>query len=422
MAVYIYKAVDRQGKIIKGEMEASSEMDLTTKLAKSGYLAVNISFKPAVKTSEVSLGNLFKKKPAKVDPQNLVIFTRQFATIVKAAIPLIEGLGILAEQTEDRALKPALHQVVHDVEGGYSLSQAMSKHPGVFSELYVNTVIAGESAGILDKVLLRLSTMLEDDTQTHANIMAALRYPIMVVIALVAAVFILSTLIVPQFAKIYREAKVALPLPTQVMIVVSNILLGPWRDKGSVVLIILWFVIILGIFGGFFFFLIFLINTKQGRFIWDGLKFKLMIVGKVYTKITMLRFASMLNVLYQSGLPVLKTLDIVGMTIGNVVLTKEIEVIKRDVSDGKGISGAVLNSKFFPRLVGYMISVGEKSGSLPMMLDSLCDYFNLEVKTIIRNLTTMIEPIMTAVLGVVVMFMALAIFLPLWSLIQVFKV
>ncbi|MFH0790614.1 MAG: type II secretion system F family protein [Candidatus Omnitrophota bacterium] len=421
MAVYIYKAVDRQGKIIKGEMEASSEMDLTTKLAKSGYLAVNISFKPVVKASDVSFGNLFKKKPAKVDPQNLVIFTRQFATIVKAAVPLIEGLGILAEQTEDRALKPTLHQVVHDVEGGHSLSQAMSKHPGVFSELYVNTVIAGESAGILDKVLLRLSTMLEDDTQTRANIMAALRYPIMVVIALVIAVFVLSTLIVPQFAKIYREAKVALPLPTQVMIVVSNILLGPWRDKGNVALILLWFVIILGIFGGFFFFLIFLINTKQGRFIWDGWKFKLMIVGKVYTKITMLRFASMLNVLYQSGLPVLKTLDIVGMTIGNVVLTREIEEIKRDVSDGKGISGAVLNSKFFPRLVGYMISVGERSGSLPMMLDSLCDYFNLEVKTIIRNLTTMIEPVMTAVLGTVVMFMALAIFLPLWSLIQVFK-
>jgi type IV pilus assembly protein PilC len=135
----------------------------------------------------------------------------------------------------------------------------------------------------------------------------------------------------------------------------------------------------------------------------------------------MLRFATMLNVLYQSGLPVLKTLDIVGMTIGNVILTKEIDGIKRDVADGKGISGGVLNSKFFPRLVGYMISVGEKSGSLPMMLDSLCEYFNLEVRTTVKNLTALIEPIMTAVLGLVVMGMALAIFLPLWNLIQIFK-
>jgi type II secretory pathway component PulF len=163
------------------------------------------------------------------------------------------------------------------------------------------------------------------------------------------------------------------------------------------------------------------IGTKQGRFFWDGLKFKVIIFNKVYIKMTMLRFASMLSVLYQAGLPVLKTLDIVSLTIGNAVLAKEIEAIKRDVADGKGISGAVLNSKFFPRLVGYMISVGEKSGSLPMMMDSLCDYFDLEVKNAIKNLTTMIEPIMTAVLGTAVLGMALAIFLPMWSMIQVLK-
>ena len=147
----------------------------------------------------------------------------------------------------------------------------------------------------------------------------------------------------------------------------------------------------------------------------------MLIVGKIYTKITMLRFASMLSVLYQAGLPVLKTMDIVALTIGNVVLSKEIEKIKHDVSDGKGISGAVLNSKFFPRLVGYMISVGEKSGSLSLMLDSLCQFFESDVRSMVRNLTTMIEPVMTAILGVVVMGMCLAIFLPLWSMIQVVK-
>ncbi len=173
--------------------------------------------------------------------------------------------------------------------------------------------------------------------------------------------------------------------------------------------------------GGLVFLFRWIINTKKGRFVWDGLKFKAAIIGKVYTKITMLRFASMLSVLYQAGLSVLKTMDIVSKTIGNVVLQKEIEKIKRDVADGKGISGAVLNSKFFPRLVGYMISIGEKSGSLPLMLDSLCDYFSVEVKTTTRNLTSLIEPIMTAVLGVVVMGMALAIFLPLWGMMKVFK-
>lgn len=405
MPIYIYRAVDSKGKIVKGELEASGEIEVTTQLAKIGYLPISISFK-SVKT--ISFWDNLFQRTKKVRPDALVVFTRQFATIIKAAVPIIEGLGVLAEQSEDPALREALNQVTHDVEGGASLSFAMSKHPGVFSDLYVNTVIAGESAGVLDKVLLRLAHMLEDDFETRANINAAMRYPIMVVIALFVALFVLSVFVIPQFAKIYMEAKVALPLPTQIMMLISTLI----REY--------WFITFPALIGSFFLVRWF-INTKQGRFLWDSWKFKMIIVGKVYIKITMLRFASMLSVLYQAGLPVLKTMDIVGMTIGNVVLAKEIEAIKRDVADGKGISGGILNSKLFPRLVGYMVSVGEKSGSLPLMLDSLCEYFTLEVRTIIKNLTTMIEPLMTAVLGVIVMGMALAIFLPLWNLIQLFK-
>lgn len=405
MPIYIYKAADSKGKIIKGELEADGEVEVTTQLAKIGYLPISISFKSAKAAS--SWGRLFKKVK-RVNVQNLVIFTREFATIIKAAVPIIEGLGVLAEQAEDPALKEALNRIIHDVEEGSSLSLAMAKHPGVFSDLYVNTVIAGESAGVLDKVLLRLSRMLENDQETRMSIMAALRYPIMVMGALLVAVFILSVFVIPQFAKIYMDMKVALPLPTQILIFVSNILRHYWF-------------IVLPVLLGLGFLFRWFINTPKGRFLWDGLKFKVAIMGKVYAKITMLRFASMLSVLYQAGLPVLKTMDIVGMTIGNVVLAKEIEAVKRDVADGKGISGAVLSSKFFPRLVGYMISVGEKSGALPLMLDSLCEYFDLEVKTTLKNLTTLIEPIMTAILGVVVMGMAMAIFLPLWNMIQVLK-
>jgi type II secretory pathway component PulF len=403
MPIYVYKAADSKGKIIKGELEASGEVEVTTQLAKIGYLPISISFKSA----KAARGGLLKKIK-RVKPQNLVIFTRQFATIIKAAVPIIEGLGVLAEQSEDPALKEALNQIIHDVEEGSSLSLAMAKHPGVFSELYVNTVIAGESAGVLDKVLLRLSQMLENDQETRMGIMAALRYPIMVMGALLVAVFILSVFVIPQFAKIYMDMKATLPLPTQILILVSNILRHYWF-------------IVLPVLLGLGFLFKWFINIPKGRFLWDGLKFKFVIMGKLYAKITMLRFASMLSVLYQAGLPVLKTMDIVGMTIGNVVLAKEIEAIKREVADGKGISGAVLSSKFFPRLVGYMISVGEKSGALPLMLDSLCEYFNLEVKTTLKNLTTLIEPIMTAILGLVVMGMALAIFLPLWNMIQVLK-
>ncbi|MFH1398062.1 MAG: type II secretion system F family protein [Candidatus Omnitrophota bacterium] len=408
MGIYIYKAVDSSGKMIKGEMEAASEVELTTQLAKTGYLAVSINFKKQVLPSKSIFEiNLFNTKKT-VKQEAVVVFTRQFATIIKAAIPIIEGLGVLAEQAEDPVLKEALKQIVRDVEGGISLSQSMAKHPGVFSPLYVNTVIAGESGGVLDKVLLKLSKVMEDDFETRTNIMAALRYPIMTIIALVIAIVVLSVFVVPQFAKVYLDAKMNLPLPTQVMIMISNVLIHQWY-------------LVIGAAAGVFFGVKQYIATKPGRFFWDGLKFKIIIFNKVYIKMTMLRFASMLSVLHQAGLPVLKTLDIVSLTIGNAILAKEVEAIKRDVSDGKGISGAVLNSKFFPRLVGYMISVGEKSGSLPMMLDSLCDYFDLEVKNAIKNLTTMIEPVMTAFLGAAVLGMALAIFLPMWSMIQVLK-
>jgi type II secretory pathway component PulF len=405
MPIYVYKAVDSKGKIIKGELEAGGELEVSTKLAKIGYLPISIGFKE--KRVTPLTGGIFKRAK-RVNPQSLVIFTRQFATIVKAAVPIVEGLGVLAEQSEDPALRKALNQIVHDVEGGVSLSAAMARHPAVFSELYINTVIAGESAGILDKVLLRLSQVLEEDQETHGNIIAAMRYPIMVVFALFIAVFVLSVFVIPNFAQIYIDMDVSLPLPTQIMIITGNLLRHYWYVT---------FPVLMGIVFLFRWF----INTRRGRFLWDGLKFKTAVFGKVYSKIVMLRFASMLSVLYQAGLPVLKTLDIVRMTIGNVVLAKELEAVKRDVADGKGISGAVLNSKYFPRLVGYMISVGEKSGALPLMLDSLCDYFTLEVRTTIKNLTTLIEPIMTAILGVVVMGMALAIFLPMWGMIRVFK-
>ncbi len=405
MPIYVYKAADAAGKLVKGEIEAGGELEVTTQLAKLGYLPISISFKAE------------KAKPPKADilmgrhkasPQSLIIFTRQFATIIKSGIPITEGLGVLTEQTEDPALKNALGQITSNVAGGISLSQAMLKYPQVFSELYVNTVVAGETAGVLENVLFKLSIMLENDYDTRTNIMAALRYPIMVVIALVIAVLVLSVSVIPPFAKIYMDAKIKLPLPTQIMIIFSDTLRFRWY-------------ILLPLIAGAFFGSRWYINTEGGRLWWDGLKFKMAIIGKIYTKITMLRFCSMLNVLYQAGLPVLKTMDIVGSTIGNAVLTKEVEKIKQSLAEGKGISQALLNSRFFPRLVGFMISVGEKSGSLTTMLDSLYEYLNIEVKSAVKNLTGLIEPVMTAVLGIVVLGMCLAIFLPLWSMIEVMK-
>ncbi len=419
MPLYSYVAIDKKGKSIKGQIEAPNELEASTQLARSGYMPLKIAFKGEKK--EKGLGKLFKKRVRPVSRQALIVFTRQFATMVKAAVPIVEGLGILAEQTDDMSLKEALHSIVRDVEGGEKLSDALLKHPNVFSQLYVNSVVAGEAGGVLDKVLLRLADVMEEDEETRMGVKSALRYPAMVVVALIVAIIIFSVKVIPAFSQVYAGLKAELPLPTKILIGVSHFLQGPWRDSHVIWLKLLWYVILIG--GVFLIFQLirFFINTPKGRLWWDGQKFKMPVMGPLYTKMVMLRFASMLNVLYQAGLPILKILDIVKITVGNVVLAQEMEVVKKDVADGKGISGAILASRFFPRMVGYMISVGERTGALPTMLDSLCEYFSLEVKVAMKNLVSLIEPLITLVMGVVVAFLALGIFLPMWNLIQVVK-
>jgi len=406
MPVYVYKAINVKGRSVKGSIDALSELDASTKIAKLGYTPVSIGLK--IDKSASFLSRIFKKKVKKASAKSLIVFTRQFAVIVKAAVPVVEGLGVLAEQSESASLKDALHKIVRDVEEGQKLSEAMSRHPAVFSELYVNTVLAGESGGVLDKVLMRLADVMEEQKDILDSLKSAMRYPVMVVIALIVAVFILSVLVIPQFAKVYASFKASLPLPTQIMILIGKLTKDYW---------FVTFPILIGLFK----LAKFIINTPRGRLWWDGLKFKIVVFGVIYNKIVMLRFSSMLNVLYQAGLPILKILDIVKITIGNVVLAQEIDKVRKEVSDGKGISGGVLSSKLFPRLVGYMISIGEKTGSLPLMLDSLCDYFTMEVRVAMRNFAALIEPLMTLVLGVVVAFMALSIFLPMWNLMQAVK-
>ena len=328
MPLYSYKAVDSKGKKVEGTLEAGSESDVSTQLAKLGYMPVSISFKgdKAGKST---------KKFLKASEAALIVFTRQFSTIIKAAVPIVEGLGVLAEQSEDLALKQALHQVVHDIEEGLKLSEAMAKHPGVFSDLYVSTVVAGEAGGVLDKVLMRLAIVLEEERTTKDSVGAALRYPIMVTGALFIAIIVLSIFVMPQFMKIYSGMGLDLPLPTQIMIIVSNLLKNYWF-------------ITFPSMAGIFFLAKFILNTTWGRKWFDGFKFTMPIFGKVYTKVVMLRFASMLNVLYQAGLPILKIMDIVKITVGNVVLAKEIDNIKRMSPTVKACRVVFLPLSYFP--------------------------------------------------------------------------
>jgi type II secretory pathway component PulF len=317
-------------------------------------------------------------------------------------------LGILSEQTESLTLKDVLKKVMHDIEGGASLSQAISKFPNVFSDLYVNSVVAGEAGGVLDTVLLRLAELMERDSETSANVRGALQYPIITLVAMSIASFILVIFVVPRFASIYGRFKEQLPLPTRVLIGANYLIVN------------YWYLLIAGA-AAFGFLFHRYASTKNGRFQIDLIKLKLPVFGNLFMKVAMGRFSAMLMTLNSSGLPILRSLEIVSVTVGNAVIGREIELLRRSVADGRGISGSILESKVFPPMVGHMISIGETTGALDDMLASVASYYDLEVKSMIKNLTTLIEPIMTAVLGVVVLGMALAIFLPLWNMIQLFK-
>ncbi len=401
MPTYRYKAKDPKGKTITGTITVANEAAVTARLERMGNTPLSITGeKPSV--WNISFG------PQRVKIDHMVAFTRQFATIVKAGVPIVQGLGILSEQTESTTLKDVLKKVMRDIEGGASLSQAISKFPNIFSDLYVNSVVAGEAGGVLDTVLLRLAELMERDSETAANVRGALQYPIITLVAMGIASFILVVFVVPRFASIYGRFKEQLPLPTRVLIGANYLIVHHW------------YFLIAGV-ATFGFLFHRYASTRNGRFQIDLIKLRLPVFGVLFMKVAMGRFSAMLMTLNSSGLPILRSLEIVAATVGNAVIGREIDLLRRSVADGRGISGSILESKIFPPMVGHMISIGETTGSLDDMLSSVASYYDLEVKSMIKNLTTLIEPIMTAILGVVVLGMALAIFLPLWNMIQLFR-
>lgn len=321
---------------------------------------------------------------------------------------MVRSLKILSDQSEHKGFKQILEAIERDVEGGASLSKALNRYPKIFSDLYVNSVAAGETGGVLDLVLVRLATMLERDQQIASEVRAALRYPMMVSIAISAAVIFMLMFIVPRFAAIYGRFGKQLPLPTRVLIAAHEFLLKGWM-------------IYIPVSAVAFFLFRWILSTSAGRYQWDRMKLDLPIFGVLFRKIVMTRFSSMLAFLYASGLPILKALDVISRAVGNVVIKREIEQLSRSVTEGKGLAGGLEKGRYFPALVRHMIAVGEATGKLDVVLSSVVAYYEQEVQHAISGLNSLIEPLLTFVLGIVVLGLALAIFLPMWNMTQLFK-
>jgi len=401
MTIFKYKTIDQAGNPAEGVIEASNGDSAARKLLAKKLTPVKI-----VENKASSSGKgRFAVKP-RVKQDDIIVFTRQLVTLLKAGVPLLSALDALAEQTENDDMHDVISSLYKNIENGKSLSEALQKHSNVFSELYISSVRAGEMGGALDDILVRMAELMEYDRETKARIKAAMRYPVIVVISLVVAFIALMMLVVPKFIDMFSKLGVDLPLPTKILIGLHALISGYWPYL--LALVILTAVA-----------LRFWLKTERGTFVWDGIKLKLPVFGPLVLKTAMSRFTRMLETLNKSGLPILRSLEIVSTTVGNVVVGKEILKAGVGIRKGEGIAVPLRRSTFFPPMVIRMISIGEQSGSLDDMLRNVSNHYEMEVEYAVKNLSTLIEPILTVVLGGIVLFLALAIFLPMWDLTKI---
>ena len=408
MPVYEYRALSSSGKTVKGILDADSDMVAREKLRASGIFPVEIKeavSKPKGLPSEPgSVVRLLRG----VRPTEISVMTRQLSTLLGAGVPLIGSLESLVAQITNPTFKRVMAQVKESVNEGNSLALSLSQHPKVFSSIYVNMVESGEASGSLDVVMDRLADFGEHQQALRSRFKAALAYPIFMSIVGTIVLFVLVTFIVPNITKVFTEMRQALPLPTVVLIEVSDFLLS------------FWWIILLGLFCG----IVILRRMKRrprGRSLWDKLKLSMPIVGPLNQKIALGRFARTLASLLQSGVSLISALQIVSRIVDNVLIQDVIEKAGDEIQKGQSLAGSLSQSPWFPSMAVQMISVGEQSGELEGMLYKIAESQEKEVESQITALTSMLEPVMILVMGVIVGFIVFSIILPIIEMSQMIR-
>ncbi len=402
MATFKYKARSESGKSVSGSLDAPSRETVVNHLEEMGYTPVSVKEET---TGGKGGGDLFARFE-KVKGKDLVMMTRQLHSLIRSGIPILTSLSILEKQCESLPLKKALTAIQDKITGGASFSDSLRAFPKIFSELYVNTVLAGETGGALPEVLDRLAGLLEAEQETRKAVKSAVRYPIIALVVMTAAFFILNIVVIPKFATIYGQVGVKLPLPTQIMMASSKVINNYWY-------------VLIGVFIAIFIGFIRFNKTKFGHYQVDKIKLKLPIFGPLFTKLAMFRFTKMLATLERSGVPILKIIEIVSLTVGNDIIGEELMGLRDEVKDGKGLSHSILKRPIFPPMVSNMLSVGEETGRLDEMAESIAYYYDQEIKYTVATLTDLIEPLLTVFIAGGVLLFALAIFLPMWDMITV---
>src|SRR6202158_2257529 len=397
MPDYKYQGTSRSGGSVSGVMTASNKTELATLLKRQQITATKMTEK-GKEFNMPTFGGGVKAK-------ELAIFTRQFSVMIDAGLPLVQCLEILASQQENKTFQKVLVGTRSAVEGGSNLSSAMKQYPKVFDPLYSNMVEAGETGGILDTILQRLSTYIEKNVKLKAAVKSALIYPIGVLTIAGGVIFLLLWKVVPIFATLFAGLGVDLPLPTKIVIGLSNFV-------GSI-----FGLLMLVALGGAIFGLKVWYGTSQGRFVLDTIVLKLPVLGILMRKIAVARFTRTLGTLISSGVPILEGLDITAKTAGNAVVERALMKVRKELEEGKSLTEPLRETDVFPGMVTQMIGVGEQTGAMDAMLQKIADFYEDEVDAAVKDLLTALEPVMIVFLGVVVGGVVISMYLPLFSLI-----
>lgn len=397
MPVYTWVAETKKGRKLKGELEAADERIALSQLKRRNLTVKKLKPKPKDIFESVSW------MQPKVKSKDIVVFTRQFSTMIDAGLPLVQGLTILAEQSENKTFKTILKEITKDVEGGSTLAEAMKKHPKVFDELFVNLVAAGEVGGILDTILRRLADYIEKAEKLKKRIKGAMTYPLVVVAIAIIVIAVILIFVIPVFEDMFAGFGAALPAPTQLVVNMSRFV------KGNFHFIIIGLVaIIVGIKQ--------YRHSEQGRKATDGLLLKLPIFGELLRKVAVSRFTRTLGTMIQSGVPILDSLEIVAKTSGNVILEEIIYEVRGSIAEGQTIAEPLSETDIFPGMVVQMISVGEATGALDTMLSKIADFYDDEVDAAVDALTSMLEPLLMLFLGGSIGGLVIAMYLPIFQM------
>ncbi len=406
MPKYSYQALNETGTAVSGEIEADSQETAANLLSARGYVPTRIAARGgiAVKFN----WTLIKARLTPIKAPELILFTKQLKTMLRSGVPILKLLEVLEHQTENANLKMVIGSIAQDIREGSSLYDAFRRHPKAFSPLYCSMVQAGEASGALPEILDRLTYITEHEHKVRSDIKSAMQYPMIVVTFLVIAFFVLLTFVIPKFIGIFTRAGIELPLPTKICMVLYQLMIDYWMVM-----------IAAAAAGGIA--LYYYLSTEQGKYYFHSTLMRIPVLGPLFLKAAMSRFASIFSILQSSGVAVLDAMKIMHGTIGNAAISRELDQINERLEQGRGIAGPLRLSKYFPPMVINMVAIGEEAGNLDEMLNEISKHYDDELEYAMKKLSDAVGPLLTVGLAAVVGFFALAIFLPMWDLTKMVK-